>query len=270
MADKHYKVEVEGDHIKRLTSSKPIPALAELIWNAFDADANRVDVEFESNELGMTAIVVADNGHGIPHNDVKALFGKLGGSWKAHGSRSKTKTRILHGKEGKGRFKALALGRVAEWTVRYRDGDLLLSYSITIIRDNLVDVRLSDAAVVDPGLRSGVSVRISELDRVYRSLEPDQSLSALAQVFALYLTDYADVSLLVDHQRVDPATMIASRQSFVLSPIIEEEHLYNAEVELIEWTSASERWIFLCGAEGFPFHRVAPSSMLRVLSSQPT
>jgi hypothetical protein len=143
MAETHFKVQVESDHIKRLTAARPVPALAELVWNSADADATRIDIEIDQNDFGMQAVTVRDDGHGLPHDEVEALFGKLGGSWKTHGNRSKIKGRILHGKEGKGRFKALALGRVANWSVIYREADKLLGYSITIIRDDLVDVRVS-------------------------------------------------------------------------------------------------------------------------------
>jgi len=61
------------------------------------------DLEIESDDIAMRSVTVRDNGHGIPHSDVEAVLAKIGGPWKAHASRSKTKRRILHGKEGKGR-----------------------------------------------------------------------------------------------------------------------------------------------------------------------
>src|SRR6202042_3450764 len=96
----HIKVEVESDHINKLTAARPIPAVAELIWNAVDADAARVDVEVDSENFAAPSITVRDNGHGIPYEEVAALFGRLGGSWKIL-RRSKIKSRFLHGKEGK-------------------------------------------------------------------------------------------------------------------------------------------------------------------------
>ena len=36
MAEQLVRVKVEKDHIQKLASAKPIPALAELIWNAVD------------------------------------------------------------------------------------------------------------------------------------------------------------------------------------------------------------------------------------------
>jgi hypothetical protein len=37
MQEMHFKVKVESDDIRKLTTAKPIPALAELVWNARDA-----------------------------------------------------------------------------------------------------------------------------------------------------------------------------------------------------------------------------------------
>src|SRR5436190_10667735 len=156
MTETHYKVQVETDHIKRLTTARPIAAVAELIWNAVDADATRIDVEVEANDFGMQSITIRDNGHGIPYDEVGELFGRLGGSWKARTNRSKLKSRILHGSEGKGRFKALALGRVSDWTVTYRHDDKFLRYTISVIRDNLVDVRVSAPEEIETAVETGV------------------------------------------------------------------------------------------------------------------
>lgn len=258
MADARYRVQVEKDHLTKLASAKPIQALSELIWNSLDADATRVDVEIDANEIAMTAVTVRDNGHGIPHDEVEALFGKLGGSWKRHGSRSKEKGRRLHGKEGKGRLKALALGRSAVWTVRYIKDGKLMSYVISLLRDDLVDVRVTEPTEAEPTLGTGVEVRVTELDRTYRSLDPARSVQALSEVFALYLTDYSEVGIYVEHNRLDPSALIADRLSFELEPIVEGKESYPATIELIEWKSASERWFFLCGIDGFPFQRNSP------------
>ena len=258
MSEAHYRVQVEKDHLRKLASAAPIQAVAELIWNAVDADATRVDFEVEHDEVAMRSITIRDNGHGIPHSNVETLFGKLGGSWKAHGNRSKTKGRILHGKEGKGRFKALALGRVADWTVRYWEGDKLLGYKITIIRDDLVDVRVTEPQEVEFALGAGVEVLVTELDKSYRFTVRQSAVQSLSEIFALYLTDYADVAIFVEGQRLDPSKMIAGRESFGLSPISEDGKEFSAEVEVIQWVSAPERWFFLCGPEGFPFLRVTP------------
>ncbi|MCT4555511.1 MAG: ATP-binding protein [Pelagimonas sp.] len=251
MADVHYRVQVEGDHLKKQAGAKPIQALSELIWNALDADATRVDVEIESDDIAMRSISVRDNGHGFPHGEVEELFGKLGGSWKRHGSKSKGRGRLLHGKDGRGRLKALALGRAAEWSVRYRQGEKLLGYKILLLRDDLVDVRVSEPVEVEAALGTGVDVTVTELDRTYRSLAPERSVQSLSEVFALYLTDYKDVAVFVENEKLDPSSVIEEISHFDLEPIAEDEGekeiKHPVRVDLIEWKSASDRWFFLCG-----------------------
>ncbi|MEM8992199.1 MAG: ATP-binding protein [Pseudomonadota bacterium] len=257
MADAHYKVEVQGDHLEKLASARPIQALAELVWNALDADATDVRIEVESTDMGMQSVAVRDNGHGIPHEDVAKLFGQLGGSWKAHGSRSKTKSRMLHGKEGKGRFKALALGRVADWRVLHGTEEQRLRYTITLIRDNLIDVRVTEP-VLSKGATTGVDVRVTELHRDFRSLEGDNAVQEFSEIFALYLSDYPDVSISLNSERLDPNKAIATREKFSLDPIAEDDEEHALDLELIEWKTSTERVVYLCTEDGFPLQRRQP------------
>ena len=93
-------------------------------------------VDVEQGTLGLEAITVTDDGDGIPYADAPVLFGNLGGSWKRLSRRSKSKKRILHGEEGKGRFRALALGRVVDWIVTTPLAGRLQRFTISILRDN--------------------------------------------------------------------------------------------------------------------------------------
>ena len=77
------EVEAQPDHLDSLANAKPVNALAESLWNSFDADASVVEVEVEENGLGnVEEIVVKDNGLGIPFDDANECFRKLGGSWE--------------------------------------------------------------------------------------------------------------------------------------------------------------------------------------------
>ena len=68
MTGKTFEIQVHDDHLVRIAQTrKPILALAELIWNAVDADATHIDITLIYNDLdGLDGIKVADNGHGIP------------------------------------------------------------------------------------------------------------------------------------------------------------------------------------------------------------
>src|SRR5690349_3805233 len=121
----HVSVAVQDDFVEGLTRSKPIPALAELIWNGLDADATIINVEFAYDALagGMSKIVVYDNGDGFRRDEAKTLFGNLGGSWKRRTSHTKRRKRMIHGQEGRGRYKAFALGQAVAWKVCFEDGN---------------------------------------------------------------------------------------------------------------------------------------------------
>lgn len=117
---------------------------------------------------------------------------------------------------------------------------------------------MSDPVEVSADLGSGVDVRISELEATYRSLERDRAAQELSEVFALYLTDYTDAAVYVEGERLDPTALIADRTTISLAAIVDVGQKFPAEVEVIEWKSAADRLVFLCGPEGFPFHRITP------------
>ena len=134
MPTTEYAVEIQQDFLERQAKATPVAAVAELIWNGLDADATSIDVELESDGLGgIGKIVVSDNGEGIPYKDAPALFGKLGGSWKKHSAHTNRLQRVLHGQEGRGRFKAFSLGAAVDWKIAYRTNDGTFAYDISIL-----------------------------------------------------------------------------------------------------------------------------------------
>ncbi len=110
-----FAVELTKDHLERLAKTQPLTGIIELIWNAFDADATDVKVEFGRNELdGIEEIRVVDDGHGMTPAEVERAFGALGGS---HQSFTKTSPsgRSFHGRDGQGRYKAAGIGNRIVW-----------------------------------------------------------------------------------------------------------------------------------------------------------
>ena len=159
---------------------------------------------------------------------------------------------MLHGYEGRGRFKAFALGNVADWRVTYRtDAGDLRAYDITILADNIGEIRVTDEESVDTGT-TGVEIEVSELYREYRSLDSDDAVQEVAEIFALYLKDYRDVSILYEGVRVDPATAIATTCTEQLEDINEDDTIHPVELEIIEWRNVTTRGLYLCTEQGFP------------------
>lgn len=113
-AVEHVPVAIQDDFIERQTRAQPIAALAELIWNSLDGEASRVDVEFERSDLacGLSKIVVYDDGEAFPRSEAAKLFGNLGGSWKRLTRRTRVKSRMVHGQEGRGRYNGKRFGKL--------------------------------------------------------------------------------------------------------------------------------------------------------------
>lgn len=256
MPTTEYAVEIQPDFLERQAKAQPVAAVAELIWNGLDADATRIDVELATGPLGqLDRIVVTDNGNGIEYRDAPILFRNLGGSWKRHTPTTKTEQRMLHGKEGRGRFKAFALGGVVDWKVSYPNNGSNYRYDISILDSDIKRVRISDETPFTGD--KGVTVVIGELKRNFSSLYPSSSLQEFSEIFAIYLKHYRHVQIRINGEKIDPDSVIANAWDVPLSAIVDEEGKeHAASVEIIEWRSQTKRALYLCNEEGFPLTQV--------------
>ncbi|HEV2811477.1 MAG TPA: ATP-binding protein [Acidimicrobiales bacterium] len=114
--------------LERFASQPAVDAVAELIWNALDAEADQVVVRFDRGSLGegsaehLTRVRVEDNGHGIEPATAVDRFRSLGDSWKLGlAGRSLNDKRVLHGRHGRGRFFAYSLGHLVTWDTVWED-----------------------------------------------------------------------------------------------------------------------------------------------------
>lgn len=256
--EEHVQVAVRDDFIARQTKAKPVPALAELLWNSLDADASDVSVEFAHNDLaeGMSKIVVYDNGTGFSRAEARSLFGNLGGSWKRHTRLTKRNHRIIHGQEGRGRYKAFALGQSVTWKVCYEEASVRKSFEVRVLEADLTDVTITDE-VPAPERSTGVIVEIDDLRRDFKTFESEGGIQDLNEIFALYLMNYQSVSISIAGQRLDPESVIASHHKTSLPPIETADGArQSVELEVIEWRTDARRVLYLCSAAGFPFDQV--------------
>ncbi|MDI6028349.1 ATP-binding protein [Corticibacterium sp. UT-5YL-CI-8] len=256
--EEHVSVAVRDDFVARQTKAKPVPALAELLWNSLDGDATEVSVEFAHNDLagGMSKIVVYDNGDGFSRSDARALFGNLGGSWKRHVRQTKRNHRMIHGQEGRGRYKAFALGQSVTWKVCYDDPAGRKAFEVRLLEADLTDVTITEE-VLAPDRLTGVIVEIGDLRRDFKTFESEGGIQDLNEIFALYLMNYRSVSISVAGQRLDPEKVIASHHKASLPPIEKEDGAgHDVELEIIEWRTDARRVLYLCSASGFPFDQV--------------
>jgi DNA topoisomerase VI subunit B len=137
-------IGVESDHIESLTRASGINALSELIWNSLDADATEVHVEYTKNVLGgFESLSIYDNGHGLTFEKAKEVFSRVGGSEKKTKGLSPS-GRSYHGKEGKGRYKSLALGDTVNFSSNYYSNGSAYNFTAVLDRNNLSRTEISD------------------------------------------------------------------------------------------------------------------------------
>lgn len=156
-------VQVQRDHLQRLSRvRRPLIAIAELVWNGLDADATNVHVTITRGLTGgIHEITIADDGTGISHGDALDAFKKLGGSWKRETRRSKRVKRLLHGRGGKGRFRAFALGNMVTWHTVGNNLGKRVTFQVTGNTETLGTFDISDP--IDTTEGTGTRVVIQEI-----------------------------------------------------------------------------------------------------------
>jgi hypothetical protein len=241
-------VAVEQDHLQRLVRpSRPIAGVAELVWNSLDADASQVLVSVARNDLtGIEEVRVTDNGHGMTHDEARTTFGTLGGSWKREKKRSNGQKRVLHGSEGKGRWRAFALGRHVVWTSVSGniDGATRELVTVTGTTANLRQFEIGDP--ISTNNPRGTTVVVCELAEDLRGLDADQAVPELTTVLALYLQQYqADVQF--DGESLDPASKQLHRADYALQV---EGLSDDLNLTVIEWDFEVDRALHLCDENG--------------------
>lgn len=230
-------VKAQDDHLTTLSrTSRPEVAIGELIWNGLDADANSVRVEFVRSILGpVEKILIRDDGHGISATEVEDAFGHLGGSWKRLRDTTREQGRLLHGKEGKGRFRAFALGEHVTWITRYLDQGKLRELQVTGNSAAPGRFVVSDLADAAPGASRGTEVAVESVYESLPDLQRPSVVEELAEIFAIYLTQYRNVSLIYDGVRLDPASLVGHSNTYALDAFeLEGVSVPAAELAVLE------------------------------------
>lgn len=210
-------VSAGEDHLLRYARRPAVDALTELIWNGLDADADRVDVTVQLESLGgddprmfqVSGIEVVDNGHGITPSIARRAFPSLGDSWKKTlNGRTVGKKRILHGRQGLGRFIAYSLGHRLRWeSVSQSDRGGFQRLDIEGTTAHINGYSIGDPALADGP--AGTRVRVDvEQERHLTPLMDEDLPIALAARLAAHLLANPDIQVWVDGNAIDTAPLV--------------------------------------------------------------
>lgn len=252
-------VEAQEDFLERLAvASRPAAALSELIWNALDADATRVQVILRRTLLtAVDSVVIADNGEGMSRSEALEAFSRLGGSWKRGREKTRHQNRLLHGKDGKGRFRAFGLGARVEWVSVASPFDTHERLTISGSADDLKHFDISEVeSTTDP---KGTKVTITEIWPELPELADKRVHEELSETFAPYLQQYHAVSIEHDEMSLDPESGQHLTETYALGRVeLEDETVTDGELQIIEWSRPTSRSLYLCDDGGFSLSRVTP------------
>lgn len=227
------KLDSGNKHIEKITRSTAENAIAEIIWNSLDADADNIDLKINYDGLGnIEYITISDDGCGLPFDEFKNNYCQLGFSMKPV-SKKTPKFGLLHGKKGEGKFKILSsVAQVEIKSVYQKDGAL---YEYDISEDNSdLSQFLASEEVKSNASTTGFSVTLKGIDQKKFSsfLNTSEVVKLLGLKFAHYLYTYAkqDINIVVDGVRLKYDNFIERIENkFIICQGIQHE------ITLIEW-----------------------------------
>lgn len=251
---KELSIIVEQDHIESLTKANGINAISELIWNALDADATEIRINYKKNALGKyEEISIEDNGHALDYLSAEDVFKKIGGSAKKLKSVS-PKGRSFHGKEGKGRYKAFAIGDLVHFESIYSTNGKSSKIKVNIDRNDLRKPRLSDIENLSIKMPSRFIVTIFNVnDKSVNEIITKEGKRELEERFASYYTSYPDFKIFINNQELEFQSLIKNTYQEPLTLQITAEQSYAVVIKIIEWNFDNKKKTYYCNSKGIPF-----------------
>jgi len=227
--------------------------MCELIWNALDADATEIEIDFTRNSLGAyDSITVTDNGHGLSYSKVENVFGRLGGSEKKLRSISPN-GRSYHGKEGKGRYKSLSLGTLVQFDSTVKNAGGYERFETVIDANNLSRTKVGDPRKLPPGeAQTGFKVAISNLfQKAAEQAVGEDSRAEYRQRFASYYQSYPVFKISFNGEEIDFEGLI-QREAAKEIKVVAGSREFPFTVKVVEWNFDSPRKTFWCNEAGIP------------------
>jgi Histidine kinase-, DNA gyrase B-, and HSP90-like ATPase len=253
------------DHLAQYAKQGAVDALAELIWNGLDAEADEVDVEIESASLVaadramyfVTGIKVSDNGHGMTPDVARVAFRSLGDSWKRTlNGRTVNGRRALHGRLGRGRFYAYALGSRARWHSVSRVGgsDTFVSVEIDGDAKKIDGFSLGDSVPTSGPPGTTVTIVVEQGRNLAVLLRDDLHLRLAARL-APHLLANRDITVRINGRAIAAEPLIEGEPTDISLESIPDADLGDREVPvltIVDWADEMKQapGIVLCNEAG--------------------
>lgn len=210
--------------LKKYTTEK---ALCEYIWNGFDAEANKIQINILENEIkGIGKIEVIDNGTGINYELLDKKFEPFYQSEKSNDE--KIKTSRIHGKNGIGRLTFSCFANDAKWETIYNENNTNYAYSIKINKNSLEEYEEFPKKITNN--KTGTKVTFFN---IFSSIDIKEITEYLILEYGWYLLLYPEKSLWVNDIKLDCNSIIINQEHFVLH---DEKNGKEYNVDYYQWS----------------------------------
>ncbi len=168
------------DRLGRELVGRQETAVAELVKNAYDADAKEVTLRFINTDIAGGTLIIEDDGHGMDLDALKNGFMRLSSTDKVHNPVSPKFHRKRAGRKGIGRFATQRLGEKLVITTQTKESTTALRVVIDWSRyeiDTDINLIANDISEVPKEKPCGTTLTIepmrerwtyAEIQRVFR------------------------------------------------------------------------------------------------------
>lgn len=181
------KIGSEGVH-KALAKYTPERAIAEYVWNGFDAKATKIEIIFSANEIGhIGEITIKDNGTGIDNTTLDKTFKPFYESEKAK-LRAKKSQSEVHGMNGIGRLTFQSFANEAVWKTKYEnDNGIVTEYALQVEKSTLNKYKIISEPKTVTKKATGTSLVLSQIFKLNEGDFEDKVRNYLIKDFCWYL-----------------------------------------------------------------------------------
>ena len=204
-------VEITPRGIRKvLNKYTPQRAIAEYIWNGYDAHAKEIRVNTTSEDAfdSITKVVVTDDGDGIVYEQLSVVFKKFYESHKT--AQGNVDSRFFRGKNGYGRFTFFKFANQATWNTIYQKGDGYYKYSIDINAQTLTDYNAAPPQKVEVSA-SSTEVVFEDInnDDLSTNWVKEKLIPYLKAEFAWHFKVHPECKLYINDKLLECSSVIA-------------------------------------------------------------
>lgn len=162
-------------------------ALAELVANAYDAGAERVDIKLYDKDINNKRIIVSDNGYGMSFEEVRDNFLVIGRRRREEDEgRNNSKGRKITGKKGIGKLALFGIGKTINISTTKENEHTITRFSLdwdSILHETSGKYFPTSEVINKEDLsQQGTTIELTNLSRV-SEFDLNSTATALSKLF---------------------------------------------------------------------------------------